>query len=254
MTRWNWVSAACRGTSHERSGVRLQDAHSCFIPKGKRNDVFVAIVCDGAGSAALGGQGASLICRTISTEIRHHFMVSAELPTDELIESWIDTARDLIFVAAQKRGLVPRDFAATLVLAISDGISVIIGHIGDGCVVLKDDDHNMWVAPSWPDHGEYASTTTFVTDEPTPKLNLVRYNAPVSALVLFTDGLERLALDFILKQPYEKFFEGICRPLFSSSSEGLNRALSEELKKYLNSDQINARTDDDKTLVIAVFK
>jgi hypothetical protein len=254
MIQWNWVSAACRGTSHERSDVRLQDSHSCFIPKGKRNDVFVAIVSDGAGSASFGGQGASLLCRTIGKEIRNHFMVSADLPTDEQIETWIDTARDLIFNVAQRRGLVPRDFAATLVFAISDGINVIIGHVGDGCIVIKDDELNKWLAPSWPDHGEYASTTTFVTDEPAPKLSLVRHKGAVSALVLFTDGLERLALDFLSKQPHEKFFEGICRPLFSNTIIGFNRALTEELKRYLNSDPINARTDDDKTLVIAVLK
>lgn len=254
MAQWNWVSAACRGTSHERSGVRLQDAHSCFVPKGARSDIFVAIVSDGAGSATFGGQGASLICRAIGLAVRRHFMSRAELPTDEQIESWVDSARDLVFAVAQRRGVVPRDFAATLIFAISDGSNVVIAHVGDGCVVLKDEGLNKWFAPSWPDHGEYASTTTFVTDDPVPKLRLSRYAGAVSALVLFTDGLERLALDFVSRQPFEKFFEGFCRPLFGNSIVGRNRVLSEELKHYLNSAPINARTDDDKTLVLAIKK
>jgi len=254
MAQWNWVSAACRGTSHERSGVRLQDAQSCFIPKGKRSDVFVAIVSDGAGSATFGGEGAALICRAIGVAVRRHFHARTELPTNEEIESWVDSTRDLISVVAQRREVLSRDFAATLVFAISDGNSAIIAHVGDGCVVLRDEGLNKWFAPSWPDHGEYASTTTFVTDDPAPKLRLSRYEGTVSALVLFTDGLERLALDFVSKQPFEKFLDGICRPLFGSSIVGRNRALSEELRRYLNSNPINDRSDDDKTLVLAVKK
>ena len=254
MARWNWVSAACRGTSHDRSGTRLQDAHSCFISGGKRGGFFVSIVCDGAGSATFGGEGASLVCRTIGVAVREHFLVAEAIPSNHQIESWVDASRDRIFSVAERRGALPRDFAATLVFAISDGSETVIAHVGDGCVVLKDETLKKWCAPSWPDHGEYASTTNFVTDEPAAKLRLSRYNGSICALVLFSDGLERLALDFVSKQPFEKFFEGICRPLFGGSSVGRNRSLSEELKRYLNSNPINDRTDDDKTLVLAVTR
>lgn len=252
MASWSWVAAARRGTSHERTGLRLQDAHSCFVPLGKRSDIFVAIVSDGAGSAALGGQGASLICRAISAGARRHFLLDSALPIDAQIEAWVDTARDRIYAVAERRGVTPRDFAATLVCAISDGNESLIAHVGDGCVVLKDTALNRWHAPTWPDHGEYASTTTFVTDDPAPKLRLSRYVGPIGPLVLFSDGLERLALDFVRKQPFERFFDGVCRPLVGCSIPGRDRALSEQLKLYLDSPAINARTDDDKTLVLAI--
>lgn len=254
MAQWNWVSASCRGTSHERAGVRLQDAKSCFVPKGIRKDIFVAIISDGAGSAAFGGQGASLVCRALGVAVRRHFKAERELPTDAQIESWVDSARDLISTVADRREALPRDFAATLVFVISDGNSAVIGHIGDGCAVLKDESLSKWVAPLWPDHGEYASTTTFVTDDPAPKIRMNRYAGAVSALVLFTDGLERLALDFVSRQPFERFYEGVCRPLFENSIVGRDHVLSEELRRYLGSNLINARTDDDKTLVLAVKK
>lgn len=254
MGCWNWVSAACRGTSHERSGVRLQDARLSFVPKGKRSDVFVAIVSDGAGSAGYGGEGASLICRSIGLAVRKHFLTNTELPTDSQIESWIDAARDRIFVTAQRLGTPPRDFAATLVFVVADRSNAVIAHVGDGCAAIKDEITAQWSVPLWPDHGEYASTTYFVTDEPVPKLRLTRYQGAISALVLFTDGLERLALDFASQQPFSKFFDGICRPLFSSAARGRDRSLSDALKRYLNSSPINDRTDDDKTLVLAVTK
>lgn len=251
MTGWAWAAAGCRGTSHERSGVRLQDAHTCFTPTRKSNDIFVSIVSDGAGSAAMGGQGASLICRAVGAGARRHFQSESALPTDVQVETWIDAARDLIYVVAQRRGAAPRDFAATIVCAISNGNETLIAHVGDGCAVFKDTTLNEWNAITWPDHGEYASTTTFVTDDPAPKLRINRHNGPVGALVLFSDGLERLALDFVGKQPFSPFFESVCRPLLGIAA-GRSRSLSEQLKLYLNSAPINERTDDDKTLVLAV--
>lgn len=249
---WSWAVAACRGTSHERSGVRLQDAHSCFVPARGRGDVFVAIVSDGAGSADFGGQGASVVCRTMASAARRHFVTNSTMPSPSEIESWVDASRDRIIAVAQRRTRVLRDFAATLVCAISDGQETIIAHVGDGCLVLKDEALGKWHAPSWPDHGEYASTTTFITDEPTPKLRLSRHVGAISALVVFSDGMERLALDFASKVPFERFFDGVCRPLFEKSTPGRSGSLSEQLKTFLNGPTVNARTDDDKTLVIAV--
>jgi hypothetical protein len=225
------------------------------VQKGRcGQDIFVAIISDGAGSATYGGQGAALVCRTIGSQIRKHFRSSESHPEDSDIESWVDMARDKIFAVAASRKAVPRDFAATLVLAISNAQATVVAHIGDGCVVLKDKAANQWVAPTWPEHGEYASTTNFITDDPVASLTVNRVEREISALTLFSDGLERLALDFVARTPYERFFEGICRPLFGSSSLGRERGLSDQLKLYLNSSQINDRTDDDKTLVLAVTK
>ena len=254
MARWSWIAAACRGTSHERSATRLQDARSCFVTTGGRSSVFVATVADGAGSAEFGGEGASLVCRSLATAIRKHFRTASILPSDEQLSSWVDAARDRIFAVAARRGKVPRDYASTLICTVTDGWELLVAHIGDGCVVVKDGITQQWKAPSWPDHGEYASTTRFVTDEPAAKLRIARQTGQFDAVVVFSDGLERLSLDFKTCQPFDRFFDVICRPLYSTPAAGRDSALSGQLKAYLNSEAINSRTDDDKTLVIAVAK
>ena len=255
MAQWTWVAAACRGTSHERSGTRLQDSKYCFVHKGKRGqDTFVSVISDGAGSASHGGEGSVLVCRIIGSKIREHFRLSESIPEEARIESWVNMARDMINIAATKRSKTSRDFAATLVMAISNANTTVVAQIGDGCVVLKDIATNQWIAPTWPDHGEYASTTCFVTDDPIICPTFKYIDAPISALASFSDGLERLALDLVLRKPYAKFFEGVCRPLFVTSVIGREQGLSDQLKYYLNSTQINERTDDDKTLVLAVTK
>lgn len=253
MTSWTWISAAHKGTSHEKTGVRLQDALTCFSSKYRKKEVFFAVISDGAGSASHGGEGASLVCRKVSQAARKFFLKHSTLPNNETIQAWVDAARDSIFLAASHRSLTPRDFAATLVCVTSYGAETLIVHIGDGCVVLKDVTLDEWIAPSWPDHGEYASMTTFITDE-SLNLRITRHSNSISAIALFSDGLERLALNFTENKPFAGFFDGIVKPLLQSPYLGRNRSLSASLRNYLNSEVINARTDDDKSLILAIAR
>ena len=253
MGKWTWAAASCRGTSHVQGNLRCQDAMACSA-SGAHRSRFIAILCDGAGSAAMGGEGATLAARVISVRARAHALKSASSPTDETIHEWIDHARDVIEHTAQKRQLRSRDFAATLVCALSDGTDTTVIHIGDGCVVGQDANDYAWYALTWPAHGEYASTTFFITDDVQPRVVITRHQRRLSALVAFTDGLERLALDFASNQPHDPFFNGIVRPLAGITSVGRDRGLSEKLARYLDSASVNHRTDDDKSLIMAVCR
>jgi hypothetical protein len=230
----------------------MQDAHVCVVVPGTR-DVLISVISDGAGSASFGGQGASLACRTISQAALSHIRVAQDLPSNHQIQDWVDSARDRIITTALRRSLLPRDFASTLILSISDGVETVIAHIGDGSTVLRDKSTAEWIAPSWPAHGEYASTTNFLTDEHSVQLRITRHLEPIDALVSFTDGLEKLALDFVNSKPYVPFFNAITRSIFQLPQPGRDQTISNQLELYLNSDAINQRTDDDKTLVIATL-
>jgi hypothetical protein len=188
----------------------------------------------------------------LSVLTRAHFATSALLPDDGTIFDWIDIARDRIATVASRRGLIARDFAATLVASISAGTETLLFHVGDGGVVLLDSTTNQWVIGSWPEHGEYASTTSFLTDEPTAKVRITRIDVPIRGLAVFSDGLERLALRFADGQPHGPFFDGMFRPLLASSASGRDAALSRSLQRFMGSPTINERTDDDKSLIIAV--
>ena len=106
---------------------------------------------------------------------------------------------------------------------------------------------------SWPSQGQYASTTFFVTDDEL-QLRISRFNTPLRTLALLTDGLERLALDFATTAAHVPFFSAIAAPVQASVAQGRDSRLSEALRSYLGSDRINERTDDDKTLLVAVLR
>jgi hypothetical protein len=202
----------------------------------------------------MGGEGAAIAARVMSVRARSHYHNTPSLPTDETIRGWIDDTRDAILHAAQVRAKRPRDFAATFICVMTDGVQSIVVHIGDGCVVGRSATSNEWLALTWPSHGEYASMTYFVTDDPEPRLAIHRREEPLTAIVAFTDGIERLALDFTDRKPHARFFEGIAAPVFKSIAVRRDHELSTQLARYLDSASVNARTDDDKTLIIAVHR
>jgi hypothetical protein len=215
-------------------------------------DVFLSIVSDGAGSAIFGKYGALLACRTFGVSVSQWISRHKRLPTEQAFNSSLDQTRDAIYFASRKRGLTLRDFAATLIAVISDGYTTVVFHIGDGGATLRNATAGEWINLSWPTHGEYASSTNFLTDEPAVKYFYDSYLGEVDAIAIFTDGLERLALDFKTQRPHAGFFDAFCMPLKKTSGFGRNAILSGKLYDFLGSPAINSRTDDDKTLVVAI--
>ena len=243
--RWRWAAASRIGTSHLRAGTRKQDAYAVRV---LANDALCLIVSDGAGSASHGGQGASLVCRFLSRALQGWFAAHTVLPDDEHLREWIDQLRDHIAVVAERRGLTRRQFAATLVLLVAQGRNLLTLQIGDSALVARRDGH--WEALCWPENGEFASTTYFVTDDPEPRLHISRVDGEHDAFAAFSDGIESLALQHVAQTPHARFFDPMIKPVDAVGETGRLVKLSAALGRYLDSATICERTDDDKTLVL----
>ncbi|MCI0335258.1 MAG: protein phosphatase 2C domain-containing protein [Planctomycetes bacterium] len=101
----------------------------------------------------------------------------------------------------------------------------------------------------WPQSGEYANTTNVLTsDDYRDRLDFLAIKTGCSNFALLTDGLERLALSFTQQTPHAPFFEPLFKALRTS---GDLAGLSEGLRKFLASESVQLRSDDDKTLIIA---
>jgi hypothetical protein len=92
--------------------------------------------------------------------------------------------------------------------------------------------------------------TNFVTDDPEPTTDIVHIGGEVGEVALFTDGLERLALNFAEKKAFTPFFASMFQAM-SPQSPGRNKELSQKLRTFLDSEAVAQRTDDDKTLIMA---
>lgn len=250
---WLWAGASCIGTSHQKVNESKQDSFQSCVVDGPEPFYF-GIVCDGAGSAKYGGVGSWLTSKIMSRRCTEHLEVSQELPTEELIWDWIDEIRYRLHLLADKRNLHIREFSTTMVCIVTTGSQTVTAHIGDGAIVAYSAQRETWFNLSWPEHGEYVSTTRFVTEDPMPALRFGLLDEPISDLALFSDGIERLALDFKENKPFAPFFDSMLPPLRNSRECGRSKFLSDGLNGYLSSNQINSRTDDDKTLILATRK
>jgi protein phosphatase 2C-like protein len=104
----------------------------------------------------------------------------------------------------------------------------------------------------WPQKGEYANMTFFLTDENSVSRAQVA-NLPDETLdvALFTDGLEPLALQFSAQKAHEPFFRTAFAPLHACTTPGESTSLSQSLAQMLTSPAARTRTDDDTTLILA---
>jgi hypothetical protein len=249
---WSWVSAKATGVSHIKSGASCDDAGACFEIRSTRGSALALIVSDGAGSARHSSIGARITCQTFGRAMRLAYRKKAIAKiSDKDVLEWLDEARDRIGQIAEMRGASPRDFACTLVAALIAPTESLVIHIGDGAIVLRSQDEDEWKVANWPASGEYAGTTYFVTDDPAPNPKIIRFVGEIEEAVAFTDGLERLALSFEDQSSFQPFFEQMLGPLRNDGSPSRNRRLSTFLQKFIESERVNERTDDDKTLILA---
>lgn len=212
------------------------------------NDCIFAVVSDGAGSAKFGAYGAWITCRFLTVQFREWFQKNPELPTDEKLVDWIDELRDRISEIASRRNSVPRQFAATLAAVVVTTSETLTLHIGDSAVVGRRG--GDWDVLCWPENGEYASSTYFVTDDPGPRLKITRQSREHDAFALFSDGVGDLALTHHDKTAHPRFFDPMFRPVDAAQGKGFLAELSGKLATYLASPSVCERTDDDKTLIL----
>ena len=84
--------------------------------------------------------------------------------------------------------------------------------IGDGAIILGND--TLYGVVFWPQSGEYANTTNFLTsDEYAKQLEFLATPSKCSKVALMTDGIERLALRFDIQTPHIPFFDPLFRAL-----------------------------------------
>lgn len=254
-TMWKYGFASVAGTAHVRTSVPVQDAcRAEIICDARGNEILLAVAADGAGSAAQAHVGSALACDLFVAEVKAHFSGSGEWQplADGFIERWIEKFQRHVSDLAIISELKPQDFACTLLAAVIGGDEAAYFQLGDGAIVeAHDTDDDRYSCVCWPQQGEYANTTSFLTDaDAAARAFRQLKSGAVNELALFTDGIQNLVLDYRSQSAHSPFFA----PLFAwlrPRPAGYSAELSAALTAYLNSEKINARTDDDKTLLLA---
>ncbi len=244
---WRCIGASVRGVSHVRSETPCQDYFAYHtLPTGE----LVIAVADGAGSVPLAREGANLVVEGALAAVnalwkRYH--PASRKAWRDVVAKAFDVAQKVVALHAVKTGARPSAYAATLILAIVTPELVACGLIGDCAVVVATEDGELH-SLCQPQRGQYANSTYFATHHDLgTQLDIQILEQPIRHVALFSDGLLSLAMNIEKNQPHAPFFT----PLFAFVAEASDedKAVA-ELTTLLDSERVNQRTHDDKTLVL----
>ena len=218
------------------------------------SSVLVAVVADGAGSAQKAEIGASLACSLFMDEMNCLFESGGSIRdiTRDFVASWLTRFQNEAKFRAEAEELSICQFACTILGTVIDSHLAVFFQIGDGAIVVstsEEPEEYNWIF--WPQKGEYENITSFATDETVQdKFDYVLVERHIEEVAIFTDGLQHLALHYQTRMAFLPFFRSMFFPLRPAPCGHLDE-LSSSLALFLNSQQVNNRTDDDKTLILA---
>jgi hypothetical protein len=256
---WRIAAASVAGAAHVRGGIPCQDAHSFqLLSRGGPGEVLAAVVADGAGSASRAEAGSLLTCAYMLGAIAA--LLDAGGGSRDVdrgrVEGWLAGLREEVARLAAAEGSTARAYASTLLAAVVAEQGAAFFQVGDGAMVIDSGAPDEgYGCVFWPEHEEYENITFFATEPNAAEhLQLALVERRIVELAMFSDGLQRLALDYAGQQAHLPFFRSMLSPLREASAGGAGAGgdLSGELAAFLDSPRVNARTEDDKTLVLAV--
>ncbi|MEZ4730554.1 MAG: PP2C family serine/threonine-protein phosphatase [Caldilineaceae bacterium] len=248
---WCCIGASVTGVRHTRNGKPCQDHFGyTTLPTGE----VVIAVSDGAGSAPLAAEGSHALVESALAAVAaiwEQYRPASRKAWRDVIRQAFGVAQQRLALRAAAAGHPPRAYAATLLVVIVSKEVVVCGLVGDCAAVAVTDDgvlHSLCA----PQRGQYANTTYFAThhdlDE---RLDVQLLARPVQGVALFSDGLLALAMNIEKNQPYAPFFTPLFAFATEQSVDDRDKAQAEqELAAFLDSERVNQRTHDDKTLVL----
>jgi hypothetical protein len=241
---WRCFAASAIGKGHIDTGLPCQDAHAqaCHADD---PCLLIAVVCDGAGSAAHSAVGAQLCADGMVAAIQAE--AACRLASADF--SWkamIGAVRTQLQAHAEANDIPLREMACTVVGVVAWPDRGALFHIGDGLGIVEMEAAEPVV--SAPENGEYANETWFITaEEWAEHLRITPFTGKVRRLALMSDG----AMPFVLGKTQRAFFSGFIDPV-SSFLAGVDTATGNQaLLETLSSPATHTITADDKTLLIA---
>jgi Protein phosphatase 2C len=254
---WDHLSfAACAlvGPSHLSANKPCEDSFGTL----QMDDLFIAVVSDGAGSARHGKEAAEIISHALPPAIIKALKNSNGLECLEfdalkaaIIEA-ISEVRNLCEKAGETSGASLPDYSATLLgIVISKNRSVIF-HIGDGAIGCFKKQETLglssWVTTAFsePMNGQFINETFFFNaPDWQSAFRIQAMSDDFHAVLMMTDGVTPFALSRAEQTFDRSFTSGLLNFLQSYPPE----ISVQSMRNLLSRKESLAASDDDKTLL-----
>lgn len=175
------------GWLHRRQALPCQDVVSeALAPNGNQ----IMVVCDGCSASIYALEAAKANCTAV-TRLFSEITLEQFLALPDAVQQHaiIGYCMDAIHASAMTIGdLQPKNYAATLLFAVTAGDRCLAGHLGDGAIYMLRD-QGLGLVRSAPESAGKSSTIFTVSPAAADHLRLY---APdhVRSLLLTTDGAE----------------------------------------------------------------
>lgn len=251
------VAGSAQGSAHKQSNLPNQDTFSYLI--NEQENIFVAIVSDGAGSAKNAKLGSSFCCHILTEALMDIALVglkdkaSHEWYTEKItqkIREYLDFLGSL--------GEDIKSFDHTMSAVIISPIESKVIQIGDSPIIIITNDGTATIDDN-PDltqslvideqkTGEYVNYTNFLTSSNWEKyLKILDLPNNILAAFLMSDGAGSVFTSR-KKMHVPAMLELIRR--FKEYQQPIDVVLDD----FLNMKELNSKTSDDKTLVAYIPK
>ncbi|MEH2110254.1 PP2C family serine/threonine-protein phosphatase [Nostoc sp.] len=253
--KWKAVGRSEIGTSHQKQGIVCQD-YGNYRSFGH---VIVGAVADGAGSAKHSDVGSKLAVETVlkcfadineSPQKQAFSQPLSKKGAQKVFAKIVNQVITELQKQADEKDYSINDLACTLLVFLATPDCIAAMQIGDGFIVRRSEDSEYQLLFK-PDKGEFANETTFITSTNALKEMQVEVIPEKQEFICAsTDGLEKVAIRLSDWKPFSPFF----KPLEEYLHEPVNGEEEDKyLTEFLNSERLNSRTDDDKTLLLCLF-
>lgn len=253
---WKSIARSSMGTTHKQQQKPCQDYGCCTIC----HNVILGAVADGAGSATFSDIGAKLAVETALNELlqlREYTLYlhcpPKPVPDEQARIIFANTLMEVV-AALEKEALSGSysidDLACTLLVFIATPNWISAMQIGDGFIVVHPEEEEYQLLFP-PDKGEFINETTFVTSvNALNDMQVCVKPGKQRFICASTDGLERVAIQMNNWTPFSPFF----KPLEEYLCETTNPEKEDEyFRNFLESDRLNAHTNDGKTLLLCLY-
>lgn len=249
---WKVIAAKVTGTLHQERSMPSQD-HCSYRSQGS----FLAIaVADGAGYAASAGEGSKTAAGHYANAMMQWNQKYGGNPNRNGAAALDRACAEAFKEAAQavtrrcdelKQPLA--ELATTLVTTTVNQHGASVRQTGDGGIIVIHRSGNLTI-PTPPQKGHLANETRFITQEgePTRGVGATLDPGDIDAIMLFTDGMERLLLDRD-GNPHDASAGHLMR---WAMQQRKTETASKELEAYLSSSDMVDLILDDAAVCIAV--
>ncbi|MCL2927980.1 MAG: protein phosphatase 2C domain-containing protein [Trichodesmium sp. MAG_R01] len=255
---WKATYYCAKGTWHEKHNIPCQDYanYHCF------DKVILGAVADGAGSAKYADIGAQLAVDKILKFLeqfqqklsKKSWFNNSSFNEEEAKQLFCDGIQKKVIPALEKEAQEKKcdinEFACTLIAFIATPNCITAMQIGDGFLVLRLNNKKDYQLLLKPDKGEFINETKFVTSKNVlSTLNFKFLSETPKFICASTDGLEKVAILLSNLTPHAPFFKPLEIYLEQTKKPEFN---TQYLEQFLNSERLNSRTNDDKTLLLCL--